>query len=162
LEVDSSTRNLINGFIRDGNQNISEVVCEFKGFETQCTSGGIGSIPSGRIDSTQIQSILTVIYTNTRRPIDAMLLGHIHELAGSVGIFNVTTHFVSLCITKIVISGGDSAAAFGSYFLPQAVSGGVIPKLQICFGTARVSGDFLHFAVDGPFNAGNFFLCIPY
>jgi len=57
-----------------------------------------------------------------RRPIDAMLLGHVHELAAGVGIFNVTTHFVSLCITKIVISGDDSATAFGGYFLPQAVT----------------------------------------
>jgi hypothetical protein len=62
-----------------------------------------------------------------------MLLGHVHELAGCVGIFNVTTHFVSLCITKIVISGDDSATAFGCYFLPQAVAGGVIPKFQISF-----------------------------
>jgi hypothetical protein len=36
-------------------------------------------------------------------------LGHVHELAGCVGIFNVTTHFVSLCITKIVISGCNNA-----------------------------------------------------
>jgi hypothetical protein len=45
-------------------------------------------------------------------------------LAAGVGIFNVTTHFVSLCITKIVISQDDSATASGGYFLPQAVTGG--------------------------------------
>jgi hypothetical protein len=42
-------------------------------------------------------------------------------LAAGVGIFNVTTHFVSLCITKIVISQDESATAFGCNFLPQAV-----------------------------------------
>jgi hypothetical protein len=162
LEIDSSTRNFIDGLIGDGNQDVSEMVCEFKGFETQCPSRCANPAPSGRICSTHIERILTIIYTNARRSIDAVLLGHIHELDAGIGIFNVTTHFVSLCITKIVISGDDSATAFGRYFLPQAVSGGVIPKFQISFGTGTGSGNFLHFPVDSPLNAGNFFLYIAY
>jgi hypothetical protein len=124
IKVDSSTRKLINGFVRDGYKDISKVIGEFKGFETQCPSRCANPAPRGRIATSYIERILTIIYTNARRSIDAMLFSHVHELAGCVGIFNVTTHFVSLCITKIVISGDDSAAAFGRYFLPQAVSGG--------------------------------------
>jgi hypothetical protein len=121
LEVDSPARDVVNGFVGYGYQDVSEVVCEFKRFETQCPSRCANPAPSRRIYSTHIQSVLTVIYTNARRSIDAMLLGHVHELAAGVGIFNVTTHFVSLCITKIVISQDESATAFGCNFLPQAV-----------------------------------------
>jgi hypothetical protein len=38
LEEDSRTRNLINGFVGYGNKDVSEVIGEFKGFETKCPS----------------------------------------------------------------------------------------------------------------------------
>ena len=109
MEENSSTRDLINGFIGDGYKDVSEVIGEFERFRTQVSARCADASPRGRIIASFVERILTVIYTNARRSIDAMLLGHIHELAGCVGIFNVTTHFVSLCITKIVISGDDSA-----------------------------------------------------